>query len=118
MPKGSKKLPVANTIYIADRDKLNKKIKTTEFKRRVKEVEEKFLELFGGFTNDEINHGEFMSKTNNKIISEKVAKVMSFAEIYAFKKHRRELENWLMKKKKEWNQNCIAYEFEGDLYYI
>lgn len=118
MPKGSKKLPVANAIYIVNRDKEDKKIDIKEFKKRVQQVEEKFLELFGGFTNDRISHGEFISKTNGKILAEKVARIFSFTEINIFKKHRKELEIFLTKKKKEWNQESIAYEFEGDLYYI
>ena len=118
MPKGSKKLPVANAIYVVNRDKEDKKISQTEFKKRVKQVEDKFLYLFGGFTNDKICHGEFVSKTKNRILAEEVARIFSFTKISTFKEHRKDLEKWLVQKKKEWNQESIAYEFEGDLYYI
>ncbi|MEK6840719.1 MAG: hypothetical protein AABX79_02070 [Nanoarchaeota archaeon] len=118
MPKRIKKLSVANAVYIVDRDIRGKKITSQEFKERVKEVENKFISLFGGVTNDEINHGEFLSKVNHKIITERVARIMSFVEVPIFKKHRKALEEWLLQKKKEWNQEVIAYEFEGDLYYI
>ena len=118
MPKGTKKLPVANAIYIVNRDKNDKKISSKEFKKRVKEAENKFLQLFRGFTNDKISKGEYLSKTNKKIIAEEIARIFSFTEISTFKKCRKELEEWILQKKKEWNQESVAYEFEGDLYYI
>ena len=118
MLRDTKKLAVANAVYITDTDKEGKKIKATEFKKRVREIEDLFLRLFGGFTNDEINYGKFLSKTKNKVMTEKVAKIISFADVKSFVKHRKELERVLYQKKKEWNQEKIAYEFEGDLYYI
>ena len=66
MPKGSKRFPVANAVYIVDTDSNGKKISAREFKKRINEVEEQFLKLFGGITNDEINHGKFLSKNNEK----------------------------------------------------
>jgi hypothetical protein len=63
-----------------------------------------------------MEHGEFLSKI--KKISERIARVLSFSDAKTFKKHRTELERWLLRKKKEWKQKTIAYEFEGDLFYI
>jgi hypothetical protein len=117
MPLGVKKFPVANAVYIVDKDRHGKAISGSEFRKRVKETEETFLRLFGGVTNYEIVRGESLLD-NKRIVAEKVARVSSFAEIGAFKRHRAELEKWLLKKKREWNQGNIAYEFEGDLYYI
>lgn len=118
MPKGIRKLAVANAVYVIDTDKNGNKLSSKDFSKRVNEVEKIFIKFFGGTTNDEINHGHFMSKTNNKLLTEKVARISSFAEAKTFKKHRKALESWLLRKKKEWNQEAIAYEFEGDLYYI
>jgi len=59
-----------------------------------------------------------MSKTEGKIMTENVARVFSFAEASSFKKHEKELKKWIVLKKKEWKQETIAYEFEGDLFYI
>jgi predicted secreted Zn-dependent protease len=118
MPKGVRKLAIANAVYIVDRDKYGKRISSKEFRSRIKEIEHLFLKFFGGVSHDEIDHGEFLSKTQNKILTEKVARIVSFAETRSFKKHRLELQKWLLKKKKEWNQEAIAYEFEGDLYYL
>jgi hypothetical protein len=117
MPRSVKKLAVANAIYVTNTDKDGNKISLKEFKRRTDEVEKKFIYFFGGITNDEINHGHFKS-AKNKILTEKVARIASFAEAKVFRKHRKELESWILTKKKEWNQEAIAYEFEGDLYYI
>lgn len=117
MPKGAKKLPVASAIYVPNTDKSGKRIAETEFRKRIKETEKKLLELFGGHSTDEIDHGEYLTK-KKKVISEKVSKVSCFSNLKEYNKHRKELENWLMKKKREWNQDSIGYEFEGDMYYL
>ena len=118
MPKGTKELPVANAIYVPNTDKNSRKIPSKEFKRRIKETELFLLNLFGGYTTDEMEHGEFISKFRKKIISERIARVLSFSEAGKFRKHRIELQKWLLEKKKEWKQETIAYEFEGDLFYM
>ena len=117
MPKGTKKLPVSSAIYIPNKDKFGRKISDAEFQKRIKEVENKLLELFGGHSTDELDRGEYISKTK-RVIREKVSKVSNFSNIKIYKKHRDNLEKWLMKKKKEWNQDSIGYEFEGDMYYL
>ena len=117
MPKGFRKLPVECAIYIPNKDKDSKKISSKKFKERIKTVEQKFLELFGGHTTDQLDHGEYLS-TKKKIINEKVCKVSCYSDIKDYKKQRKELEKWLMNIKKEWNQESIGYEFESDMYYI
>jgi predicted secreted Zn-dependent protease len=117
MPRGFRKLPVECAVYVPNRDKNGIKISEKKFKERIKKVEKKFLELFGGHTTDELEHGEYLS-TKKKIINEKVCKISCFSDIKDYKKQRKELEKWLTDMKKEWNQDCIGYEFESDLYYI
>lgn len=117
MPK-NRKLAVANTIYLTDTNHGGEKISAKEFKKRIKETEDMFLELFGGYTNASSGKGEFMSSLHKKIITENVTRVASFSTIKDFRKKRKSLEQWLLKKKKEWKQEAIAYEFEGDLYYL
>ena len=118
IPRYSKKLPLANAIYVVDTDKDGKKISKAHFKKRIKEVEDKFIQMFGGYANEDISHGKFVSKITGKIIKEKVARIRSFTDSEVFTKNRRELESWILKIKKEWNQEAIAYEFGNDLYYI
>ncbi|MBI4020445.1 MAG: hypothetical protein HY367_03870 [Candidatus Aenigmarchaeota archaeon] len=118
MPKGTKQLTVAGAIYVANADRNGRKIPEKEFRRRIKEAEDFMLRLFGGFTTDELEHGEFRSAMKKKVICERVARVLNFSDSKTFKKHRASLERWLLKKKSEWNQEAIAYEFEGDMYYI
>ncbi len=117
MPAGFKKLSVANAVYLTDRDKNGIKIPEKEFYHRVKEVEDFFVELFGGHTRAASGKGEFLSK-DKKIIAERTVKIEGFAEVNTFKKNRLRLKDWLLKKKKEWKQEYIGYEFEGDLFYI
>lgn len=117
MPKGAKKLEVVNAIFVVNRDKNGKKIPDKEFLKRVKETGDMFLRLFGGYTNDEINEGRFKSKKMG-VMKEKVARIICYADPKDFKANRKELEKWILIKKKEWNQESIAYEFEGDLFYL
>jgi len=118
MPKGTRKLPVSSAVYVVNRDRNGKLIPNKKFLARVKDVEKMFLSLFEGYTNDQINRGEFINKTNGKIMAERVARITSFADVKLFKTNRKKLEAWIKQKKKDWDQEAIAFEFEGDLYYL
>ena len=54
-----------------------------------KEIEDKLLSFFGGYTTDELGHGEFLS-SKNKVISEDVSKIACFTEVKTYKKHSNE----------------------------
>ena len=118
MPKGTKKLAVNNAIYVPDTNASGKKISEREFRKRIKEVENFLIEMFGGYTTDEMEHGEYLSRIKKKIVSERIARILCFTDVKTFRKQREKLEKWPMKKKMEWKQESIAYEFEGDLFYI
>jgi len=117
MPKGTKKMAVENAVYLTDTDDKGNKITTKKLNARIKEVETMFLELFGGYNYVDLGKGSFISK-NKKIMKERVIRIVSFAEGPLFIKNRKKLEKWLLLKKKEWHQESMSYEFEGDLYYI
>lgn len=117
MPKGTKKMAVENAVYLTDTDNKGNKITAKELNKRIKEVEAIFLELFGGYNYVDLGKGEFISKSK-KIMKERVIRIVSFAEGHIFMKNRKKLEKWLLFKKKEWKQESMSYEFEGDLYYI
>lgn len=114
----SAKFPIETAIYVVDTDKDGKSISSSEFKKRIKNVEDTFLKMFGGYANEQISHGKFISRLTGKVIKEKVARIRSFTNIEVFNKNRKELESWILKLKKDWNQESIAYEFCKDLYYI
>lgn len=116
--KYSKKLPIENAIYVVDTDKDGKKISSKKFKERIMQVEDKFIKMFGGYVNEDISHGKFVSKITGKIIREKVARIRSFTDLEVFNKYKGNIEMWILKIKKDWNQEAIAYEFGKDLYYI
>lgn|SRR3989338_2378211 len=117
MPKGTTKMAVENAVYLTDTDDKGNKITTKTLNARIKEVETIFLELFGGYNYVDLGKGEFISKSK-KIMKERVIRIVSFAEGHLFMKNRKKLEKWLLAKKKEWRQESMSYEFEGDLYYI
>ncbi|MDP1694313.1 MAG: hypothetical protein Q8L34_02120, partial [Candidatus Woesearchaeota archaeon] len=113
----SKNLPVCSSVYVTNSNRDGRKIPDKLFKQRIKEVETMLLKLFGGHSTDQLEHGEYLSK-NNKLVSEKVARVTVFSNVHVYKKHQNALKKWLLQKKNAWNQETIGYEFESDLYYI
>lgn len=118
MPDGSRKLAVANTVYITNSNRDGTAVTEDVFKSRIKEVEDKFLEFFGGYTSANVGKGEYLSKLDHRVITDKIARIVSFTDSENFQSKRGELEGWLLQKKKDWDQEAIAYEFEGDLYYL
>ena len=91
-------------------------IGTKQFNRRVEETKRKLISLFGGHTTVR-GKGGFYSDELGKVISEKVAKVTSFAERDKHRKNKRRLLEWIKIKKRQWQQESIGIESEGDLHY-
>ena len=120
MPKDTFHLPIETATLVPETNKTQKPIKTEEFKKRTIETENKLTKLFGGFTRTRTIGGYKLDKGKNKgkTVREKVNKVTCFAERTKFLKHRKEFETYLQKKGKEWGQESIGLEYEGDLYYI
>jgi len=117
MPKGFKKKEVSSSVYIVNHDRNGKKIPLRKLKSLIKETEKFFLNTFGGHTSVDSLQGEFITK-DKRILKEGVYKIVSFADVKKFKKSQEKLKKWLIKIRKELNQESIALEFEGDMYYI
>ncbi len=116
--KNVAKMSVNCTLYLTDEDKSGKKVSSKDFNKRIKEAEKKLIGLFGGYTTVISGKGEYLPSLSKKLMSERIAKVSSFSTEKIYNKKRRLLEEWIFKKKKEWNQETMAFEFEGDLYLI
>lgn len=117
MPRGFRKFDVSNAVYLTDHDNEGNKISEKEFYSRIQEIESFFVNLFGGHTRAALGKGEFMTK-DKKTIEENTVKIESFTDKKTFAKKSEELKVWLLEKKKEWKQEYIGYEFQGDLFYI
>ena len=111
-------LPDENAVYVPSTNRAQKPISKAQFSKRVKETEGKLTELFGGFTRFQ-SYGGYKDDKGN-IIGEKGAKVVSFATKRDAKDPEKlmQLKTWMLKKQKDWGQDSIGYEHEGDLYYL
>lgn len=86
-----------------------KPILTREHKNRTKNVENQLKKLFGGSTQVK---GIGTWKSGNKTYREPVVIVETFTTESGWKKNDKKLKSYLDRKKKEWNQEVIAFEWE------
>ena len=110
------KLEIEQRVYVPSTQDGDKEIPSYKFEKRIEEVEKKLSKLFGGYTEIRTTGG-WLSDSKG-LIKEKVAVVVSYADIKTFNKNKKRLLKWLKKKKQEWGQEAIGYEVEGDLYLI
>jgi hypothetical protein len=109
-------LPLESSIYVPSTINVNETISPDELQKRVDQTKEFLGNLFGGYTSNQAIGGFVDSK--GELVNEDVIKVTSFAEKNTFEKHKETLLKQLSKWAKEWGQEAIGYEFEGDLYYV
>ena len=115
--KELKKLVIAIAIYIPNTEKNDKVVAEEEYKIRINQTQELLLGMFGGYTVLGKGKGEFTSKKGNRL-NDKITRIVSYSSIDKFNDEKETLYDWLVKKKAEWSQESIAFEFEGDLYFI
>lgn len=111
------RLPLENAVYVPATQGVDKVIKKPEHRRRTKQVEDFLSKRLGGFTKVE-SGGEYYSSDKKKMVREPVNKVTSFAEKEKFDKHKEEIKEFLEKKGREWGQESMGFEHEGDLFYL
>lgn len=95
--------------------KIDKKISQTQITNRVKQTVNFLNTNFGGSTRIS-GTGSFRFK--GKDIEEKVIIVESFAKPKEYAPVRAQITNWLRRKRREWKQISLAFEFEENLYFI
>jgi len=109
-------LPIELAVYVPSTQDVNKKVSLSEMKERVNKVSSFLANLFGGFTRTDKVGGYLAS--NKEIVVEEVEPVTAFATKEDFRKNIVTLINKLSEWAKEWNQEAIGLEYEGDLYYV
>ena len=103
-------------VYVPSTQDVDKVISVDEMVKRVNEVKEYLGSKFGGYSSTDKLGGFVDSKGN--LINEDVTQVTSFATKEAFEENKEELIQQLAKWGKEWGQEGIGFEFEGDLLYV
>ena len=109
-------LPMEISVYVPSTKDANVPVSKTELNARVKEVKQYLATLFGGYSSSEIIGG-YVS-TTGELIQEDVVKVISFATNQASEENEATLIDKIADWSKEWSQEAIGLEIEGDLYYI
>jgi len=116
MPKGTYHLPLEQAVYIPSKDRDNKPLPKAKVRKAINDTRKKLSNWFGGYTSTKTTGGYVSVK--KKLIKEKVVKVTSFSTRKDFNKNQNKLKKWLMRLKKNLNQESIGYEYETDLFYF
>jgi hypothetical protein len=114
-PPGTVHLPIECVVYVPS-TLYNKTISDRQFAKRIKKTAEELVSLFGG-CRETIATGRYMDR-RGELIEEKVAVLIGYGQGDRYLEKREMFLEWLLKKKKEWQQESIGFEFEGDLWYI
>jgi hypothetical protein len=109
-------LPMEISVYVPSTKDANVPVSKAELNARVKEVKQYLATLFGGYSSSEILGG-YVS-TTGELIQEDIVKVISFATKQAYEENEATLIDKIADWSKEWSQEAIGLEIEGDLYYI
>lgn len=115
--KGVMIFPAYSAIFVTSTYG-KRRLSARAFKQRIRSVARFYTKSFGGSTRYR-GHGTVITK--GKVISEKVAKVESYAMRKKFSKVK--LLRWARKQKTKWKQDSVAVEIEGrrgdrDLYFV
>jgi hypothetical protein len=115
VPKGTMRLEKEMAIIVPSTKGVNKPITKIEMKKRISEVKNFMIPLFGGSTRL-VGTGSYMSKKG--LVDEPVAVMEVYADTPVWKEHQKEVIDFLVKKAKEWGQESVSFEFETDLFLI
>lgn len=109
-------LPLEMVVYVPSTQDVDKVISVDAMDKRVDEVKEYLASKFGGYSSADKLGGFVDSK--GKLVNEDVVQVTSFSTKEAYDEYKEELIQQLAKWGKEWGQEAIGFEFEGDLMYV
>ena len=114
-PKGWGYLPVKMVIIVPSTTNEDQDISKEEFHKRVDETRTFLADNFGGYTDIKVTGGY---TSNDKLIKEDGARVISYSSPENFIAKRKELKEFMMTKVRDWKQDTLGFEFEDDLYYF
>jgi len=109
-------LPIEVSVYVPSTQDVDKVVSKTEMTSRINEVKKYLATLFGGFSSAPVEGGFLAS--DKKVVKEDVERVNSFALKEDFDKNKEALVQKASEWAREWGQEAIGLEHEGDLYYV
>lgn len=114
-PDGVVHLPIECVVYVPS-TLFDKRISKREFQKRIKKTAEELVSMFGGCRETTVK-GRYRDR-RGEIIEEEIAVLTGYGQGDHYLDKREQFLDWLLAKKKEWQQESIGFEFEGDLWYI
>jgi hypothetical protein len=103
-------------IYIPSTTNVGTMVSEQEMASRINEVKSYFADMFGGFTETDADGG--YKSNSGEIIQEDIVKVSVFSKTKDWKEKESEVVSKIKEWAKEWGQEAIGFEYEGDLYYV
>lgn len=114
-PKKTKRLEKQMAITIPSTKEFDKPLTKPEMQKRIKEVRDFFTEKFHGTTRI---RGIGSYEGEQGIVDEDVVVVEAFADAPDWQKMKTDVAKFVLDKRKEWSQESVAYELEGDMYLV
>jgi len=109
-------LPIEMAVYVPSTQDVNNVISVDEMEKRVREVKEYLANKFGGYTSAEKIGGFVDSQA--ELVNEEVVQITAFSTKEAYEENKEALVQKLSDWAKEWGQEAIGFEYEGDLMYV
>ena len=103
-------------VYVPSTQDVNNVISVDEMEKRVREVKEYLANKFGGYTSAEKMGGFVDSQA--ELVNEEVVQITAFSTKEAYEENKEALVQKLSDWAKEWGQEAIGFEYEGDLMYV
>jgi len=108
-------LPIEQAILVPSTQNINKPVSQSEMKHRVDKVRKFLSQKFGGYTSVK-EVGGWYSDKKKKLIKEGIVKVTGFSTTKDYKRNKglvaKQIKDW----GKQWGQESMGYEKEGDLF--
>ena len=109
-------LPIEMAVLVPSTTKKSKSISKAAYHAGLSHTQKYLGRVYGGYTSVSARGG-YVSH-GGKLIRERVGEVKSFTTRKEFMSHRKGLYRWLRSHGKQWGQENMGYEYEGDLYYV
>jgi len=116
-PKGLEGNKTHFSIYVPSTIEVDKPVSKEEFHRRVMEVVDYVRKTFGGSTRIS-GVGNYFSDKKSKPVTESIVKVEAFTTPESYNRHDQDLKSFLEKKKQEWSQEALSYEYNEELFFV
>lgn len=104
-------------IYVPSTENIYHKISNSRFQKRVRDTVRFLRSTLEGSTRI-AGIGNYYSEAISRPVTEKIAKVESFTDKQKYYKYDKQIEKWLIKRKEDWKQESLSYEYNESLFFI